>query len=344
MIQSKEQPLTLGEVARLLKGEVVGDPEIRIVSAASIHKARPADITFVEKEKGLAELSKSRAGAAIVPLAVESAAIPVVRVANPLDAFVQIFRLLHGITEEPRIGIHPRAVIDDTAEVGPDADIHACAHVGAGTVIGARCHLGPGVVIGRDCRLGDDVTIHANAVLYRRTIVGNLVTIHAGAVIGADGFGYRQVDGKHVHVPQLGYVEIGDSVEIGAGATIDRSTFDVTRIGAGTKIDNLVQIGHNCEIGQHNILVSQCGIAGSCVTGDYVVIAGQAGIKDHTTIGAGALIGAQAGVLKDVLPKERLLGSPAIPWKEKMFSNWLIEHLPEWRKDLQRIKEELGIK
>ena len=142
-----------------------------------------------------------------------------------------------------------------------------------------------GAVVGRNCRLGDDVTLHPHAVLYDDTVLGNRVIVHANAVIGADGFGYRMQDGRHVKMPQFGCVEIGDDVEIGAGTTIDRGTFQATRIGAGTKIDNLVQIGHNCQIGRHNLFVSQVGIAGSCSTGDYVVLAGQVGVADHVHIG-----------------------------------------------------------
>src|SRR5204862_5130966 len=153
----------------------------------------------------------------------------------------------------------------------------------------------PGAVVGRDCRLGDDVTLYPNAVLYDGTVLGDRVIVHGNAVLGADGFGYRFHDGRHVKVPQLGHVEVGDDVEIGACTTIDRGTFQATRIGAGTKIDNLVQVGHNCQIGQHNILVSQVGIAGSTTTGNYVVMAGQVGVADHLHIGDGASLGAQSG-------------------------------------------------
>ena len=153
--------------------------------------------------------------------------------------------------------------------------------VGEGAVLGARCQIHAGAFVGRDCRLGDDVVLHPHAVLYDDCTLGHRVIIHANAVIGADGFGYRTQNGRHVKVPQLGRVEIGDDVEIGACTTIDRGTFGPTRIGAGTKIDNLVMIAHNCQIGRHNLLVSQVGIAGSCTTGDYVVMAGQSGMADH---------------------------------------------------------------
>src|SRR5262249_12719785 len=161
-----------------------------------------------------------------------------------------------------------------------------------------------------------DVTVYPNAVLYDDTVVGNRVTIHSNAVLGADGFGYRPHGGRHVKVPQLGHVEVGDDVEIGAGTMIDRGTFQATRVGDGTKIDNLVQTGHNGRIGRHNLLVSQIGMAGSSSTGDYVVIAGQVGIVDHIHIGDRAMIGGQAGVTKDVPAGQHMLGSPATPERD----------------------------
>ena len=200
-----------------------------------------------------------------------------------------------------------------------------------------------GVALGRFCQLGDDVTIYPNAVLYDGTIVGDRVIIHGNAVLGADGFGYRLQAGRHVKVPQLGHVEIGPDVEIGACTTIDRGTFQATKIGAGTKIDNLVQIGHNCRIGRHNLLVSQMGIAGSSSTGDYVVVAGQVGIVSHVNIGDRVMIGGQAGVTKDVPDGRRILGSPATPEREQKKILMSLEKLPDLRRDLRRIKQHLGL-
>jgi UDP-3-O-[3-hydroxymyristoyl] glucosamine N-acyltransferase len=188
------------------------------------------------------------------------------------------------------------------------------------------------------------VTLFPNAVLYDGTVLGNRVIVHANAVLGADGFGYRLQDGRHVKAPQLGHVEVGDDVEVGACTTIDRGTFEPTRIGEGTKIDNLVQVAHNCRIGRHNLLVSQLGIAGSSSTGDYVVMAGQVGVRDHVHIGDGALIGARAGVARDVAAGERMLGAPATPEREQKRILMSLEKLPEIRKDVHRIKQHLGIK
>jgi UDP-3-O-[3-hydroxymyristoyl] glucosamine N-acyltransferase len=215
--------------------------------------------------------------------------------------------------------------------------------VGANAKIGKNCHIHHQVSIGPDCTLGDDVILYPGVVLYEGTVLGNRVTIHANTVIGADGFGYRLKEGRHCKVPQLGHVEIGDDVEIGACTTIDRATFEATRIGAGTKIDNLVQIAHNCQIGQHNLLVSQVGIAGSSSTGDYVVMAGQVGVTDHAHIGTGAVIGAQAGVTKDIPPGQRYLGAPAKPEREVKRVAICLEKLPDIWRDIKRIKKQLGV-
>src|SRR5262249_4679759 len=188
-------------------------------------------------------------------------------------AFIAIAEHLQGPRAAAPAGIDPRASVHPTATLGPDCRVLPFAVIGEGAVLGARCQVHSGAAVGAHCRLGDDVVLHPNAVLYERTIVGHRVTVHANAVLGADGFGYRLHQGRHAKVPQLGHVEVGDDVEIGACTTIDRGTFGATRIGAGTKIDNLVMIGHNCTIGRHNLLVSQVGIAGSCTTGDHVVLA-----------------------------------------------------------------------
>jgi UDP-3-O-[3-hydroxymyristoyl] glucosamine N-acyltransferase len=179
--------------------------------------------------------------------------------------------------------------------------------------------------------------------LYDGVVVGHRVIVHANAVLGADGFGYRLQNGRHVKVPQLGSVEIGDDVEIGACSTIDRGTFQATQVGAGTKIDNLVQIGHNCRIGVHNLIVSQSGIAGSCSTGAYVVLAGQAGIADHIHLGDGAVIAAQAGVWKDIPAGTRVFGTPATPEMEQKRILVCLDKLPDMLRDVRRIKRQLGL-
>jgi UDP-3-O-[3-hydroxymyristoyl] glucosamine N-acyltransferase len=335
--------ITLRQLAELVQGRVVGDGETVIHAARPLAEAQAGDITFIETEKHLAQLAGCPATAAIVPASTATVARPVIQVKDPLGAFVAVVRHLHGRPELPVHGVDPLAAVHPSVQLGPEVSIHPFVCIGEGTVIGARCRVHPGCVIGRFCRLGDDVVLYPNAVLYDGTILGQRVIVHANAVLGADGFGYRQQGGRHVKVPQLGHVEVGDDVEIGACTTIDRGTFQPTRIGAGTKIDNLVQIAHNCRIGRHNLLVSQMGIAGSSSTGDYVIVAGQVGIVDHVHIGERAIIGAGSGVPQDVPAGECVLGAPARPAREQKRILLTMEKLPEMRRDLERVKKHLGL-
>ena len=219
--------------------------------------------------------------------------------------------------------------------------IYPFAYVGDGAVIGDGTTLHPGAVIGDGCKLGRDCIIHPNAVLYQNVILGDRVEIHAGSVLGGDGFGYRQVDGRHVKIPHSGRLEVDNDVEVGANCTIDRATFETTRIGEGTKIDNLVMIGHNNQIGRHNLLCGQVGISGSCKTGDYVVMAGQAGIKDKTQIGDRVIVGAQAGVHRNIPDGQNVLGSPAIPVREQRRIFQMIARLPEMHRQLRELAAQI---
>jgi UDP-3-O-[3-hydroxymyristoyl] glucosamine N-acyltransferase len=335
--------ITIRELAELVQGEVVGDADVVINEARALTEAQPGTITFLEHEKHATRLHGCRASAAIVPASYAGNGLTLIRVSDPLAAFATIVRHLHGRAEPPAHGIDPLCFIHPTARVGEGGSVFPFAYVGEGSIVGVRCRIHTGAVVGRFCRLGDDVTLYPNAVLYDGTILGDRVIVHANAVLGADGFGYRLQGGRHVKVPQLGHVEVGSDAEVGACTTIDRGTFQATRIGEGTKIDNLVQVGHNCRIGRHNLFVSQMGIAGSSSTGDYVVVAGQVGIVDHVHIGDRAQIGAKAGVTKDVPPEQRMLGAPATPEREQKRILMTLEKLPEIRKDLRRIKQHLGL-
>jgi UDP-3-O-[3-hydroxymyristoyl] glucosamine N-acyltransferase len=335
--------VTVRELAALVQGQVLGDAELVISAARALTDARPGDITFIENVKHSKTLHECQASAVVAPPGITVNGQTRIQVPDPLKAFVEIARRLHGRPEPPAHGVDPLASIDASAILGADCSIWPFAVIGAGTIIGARCRIHSGAVIGPNCSVGDDVVLFPNAVLYEGTVLGNRVIVHANAVLGADGFGYRFQDGQHVKVPQFGNVEIGDDVEIGACTTIDRGTFQTTRIGAGTKIDNLVQIGHNCRVGKHNLLVSQLGMAGSCSTGDHVVIAGQVGIVDHVHIGDGVQIGGQAGVTKDVAPGQRMLGSPATPERDQKRIMMTLERLPDIRRDLRRVMQHLGL-
>ncbi len=309
---------TIEQLADLVQGQVQGDCSRCVQAARPLQEAGPADITFVENEHHLKHLKECRAVAVVVPLALATKAAPVLTALTPapalilvkdaLGAFITIALRLHGEPGRQPPGIDPRAHVHPSVRVGAGSSVQAFAVIGEGTILGARCQVYPGVVLGRNCRIGDDVILYPNVVIYDNTVIGQRTIVHANAVIGADGFGYRFQNGQHVKVPQLGWVELGDDVEIGACTTIDRGTFQPTRIGSGTKIDNLVMVAHNCQIGQHNIFVSQVGIAGSCTTGNYVVMAGQVGVADHIHFGEGCQIGARSGVMRDVPAGERHAG------------------------------------
>jgi UDP-3-O-[3-hydroxymyristoyl] glucosamine N-acyltransferase len=334
---------TAAELAARLQGTLVGDSTTLFTGARPLHQAGATDVSFVADAEHERDLSRTRAGLLLGRPGLRHGQTPIIEVADPLLSFLDLFALFHPRPPRTGYGIHPTAVIDPTVVLGEAVDIHAHVTIAAGTRLGKRCRLFPGVVIGRDCLLGDDVTLHPNVVLYEGVKLGDRVEIHANAVIGADGFGYRLRDGRHVKIPQLGGVVIEPDVEIGACTTIDRGTFEPTRVGQGTKIDNLVMIGHNCQIGRHNLLVSQVGIAGSSSTGDYVVMAGQVGVADHVHIGDKAVLGAQAGVHKDIPPGWRVLGAPARPERDAKVILLSLDKLPELRQDVRTIKRHLGL-
>ena len=335
--------ITIRQLAEMVHGQVVGDGALVIRSARTLQEAQAGDITFLENAKHVAKLESSNASAAVASINVPAGTKTLIQVGDPLLAFTTIFRHLQGKTAPTPTGIDPRAAVHASAVVGAEPSIYPFAVVGANTVIGKRCQVHPGVVIGANCRLGDHVILHPNVVLYDDTILGDRVIVHANSVIGGDGFGYRFQQGQHLKVHQLGNVVVSNDVEIGCASTIDRSTFGSTTIGEGTKIDNLVQVAHNCEIGKHNILAAQVGIAGSSTTGSYVVFGGQAGVKDNIRIGDGAMFGAKTGVFHDVAAGKRMFLYPEQEERDAGRILYCLKRLPTMRKDLLRILKELNL-
>ena len=336
---------TVEQLAALVRGRLEGDGNVPINSARPVAEAGPGDITFIESERYAKLLKGSPASAAIVGPHFKLAgapAMPVIAVEDPITAFLAVRTHLVGAVKPRWVGVHPMAAVAGSAVLEAGVAIHAFVAVGEDVVVGAGTTLHPGVVIGDRCQIGRDCIIHPNAVLYADVIVGDRVEIHSGTIVGGDGFKYQMVDGRHIKVPHTGRVELGDDVEIGSNTTIDRATFETTRIGAGTKVDNLVMIGHNNTIGRHNLLCAQVGIAGSCKTGDYVVMAGQAGIKDHTEIGDKSIVGAQAGVHRNVPPAQTVLGSPAIPVREQRRLFQMIARLPEMHRHLRDLSAQVA--
>jgi UDP-3-O-[3-hydroxymyristoyl] glucosamine N-acyltransferase len=339
---------TVGQLADLVRGRLVGDGSVAITSARPVGEAGPGDITFIENERFAKHLRTSPASAAIVGphFAVAhrdvGTSLAVIEVEDPMSAFLAVRSHLSGDHRQRWTGIHPQSSVARSAQIGRDVAIYPFAYVGEDAVIGDGSTLHPGAVIGAGCTVGRDCVIHPNAVLYPNVILGDRVEVHAGTVLGGDGFGYRFTGGRHVKIPHTGRLEVGDDVEIGSNCTIDRATFEATRIGEGTKIDNLVMIGHNNRIGRHNMLCGQVGIAGSCATGDYVTMAGQAGIKDNTTIGNGVIVGAQAGVHRNIPDGQRVLGSPAIPGREQKRIFQMIARLPEMHRQLRELSAQVS--
>jgi UDP-3-O-[3-hydroxymyristoyl] glucosamine N-acyltransferase len=334
--------MTVLELAAMLQGTLVGDGSRVVQKALPFDQATPDSVTFLSSVKLKNKLSECRAAALLVreiPLGLK---IPAIVVDNPLDAMITAARYFTPEIPSPVEGIHPTAVVDSTSVVGQGTSIGPYAVVGPRVILGSRCVIHPHAVIEAECLLGDDVEIHSHVVLHRRTEIGSRSTIHAGAVIGRSGFGFRMTEGEYRRVPQLGNVRIGCDVEVGANATIDRATFGSTTIGDGSKIDNLVQIAHNCRIGKHNIFVAHVGMSGSCTTGDYVVLAGKVGVADHVNIGDRTVIGANTGLDSDLPADGKFFaGIRAMPEGQGRRVAVLVPTLPEIKKEVSRLRRRL---
>jgi UDP-3-O-[3-hydroxymyristoyl] glucosamine N-acyltransferase len=332
-------PLALAEIAALtgaqLSVEDQGAPE-QIAGVAALDEASSGDVTFFGNAKYLPALRRTKATASFVPLDfAEQAPCILLRVANPSAAFAQVVQhfLPPPVTFAP--GIHPTAVIGAGAEIAPDASIQPYAvieegvKIGAGTIVGAHCYVGHRAQIGAHCHLYPHVTVREGSILGQRVI------IHSSAVIGSDGFGFLQQEGRHVKVPQVGIVQIDDDVEIGAGTAIDRARFGRTWIQAGTKIDNLVQIAHNVVLGEHCLIASQTGISGSARFGRYCTLAGQVGVVGHVEVGDHVLVMAKSGISKNTPSNTTLLGMIGGPIAEE---RELMVHYRRLPKTLARLK------
>ena len=338
---------TLAELAALVRGRIVGDGSVSIAMARPVDEAGPGDITFVEGEKYARQLRTSAPSAAVVGPHFRlpddaPAELPLIEVPDPLSAFLSIYEHLSGRSRPRWEGVHPLAYVAPTASIGVNAAVYPFAYVGDGAQVGDGCTIHPHAVVGAGSKLGVDCTLHPHVVLYEYVTLGDRVEVHSGSVLGGDGFGYRSQGGRQVKIPQAGTLEVGPDVEIGANCAIDRGTFGATTIGEGTKLDNLVMVGHNNRIGRHNVLCGQVGIAGSCRTGDHVVLAGQAGIKDHTQIGDRATVGAQTGVSRDVPSDARVFGTPAVHGKQFWQSFALIARLPEIHRQLRGLAAQVA--
>ncbi len=332
---------TLREIAALVKGEVCGDPDIVIQGAKGIREAREGDVTFLSNRRYVSLLNETQASAVLVSRDVTEAGRPIVRVKDPSLAFIEVVHLFTPSEIRHPKGIHKSAVIAKTAKLAKGVAVGACAVIEDGAVIGEDTVIYGGCHIGHDARIGRECLIYPNVSIRERVTIGARVFIQSGAVIGSEGFGYVEVDGAHKLIPQVGTVVVEDDVEIGANVTIDRARFDRTLIGRGTKIDNLVQIGHNVVIGENSIIVAQAGIGGSTHIGKDVTIAGQAGLVGHIEIGDGAICAAQAGVISSVAERTMVSGYPARPHNETMKVYAAARRLPQLLKEVAGLKKKI---
>ena len=330
--------MRLRELAELVGATLEeGYADLDITGVASLQEARPGDVTFFGNPRYLSQLRSSVASAAIVPIDCTEQVEPILlRVPNPSTAFAAVVAAFAPteIVREP--GIHPSSVVSPKAQLGQGVSIGPLVVVEQGAVIGEGCVIEAGCLIGQEVRIGACCHLYPNVTIRERCILGDRVILQTGAVIGSCGFGYELHEGRHEKIPQTGIVEIADDVEIGANTTIDRARFGRTVIGKGSKIDNLVQIAHNVQIGMHSIVCSQVGIAGSTRIGSYVTLAGQVGLAGHIEIGDKAVIGAQSGLSKNVPSGSMVIGAPAKPIKEWKQNNFYISQL---HKLYERVKE-----
>jgi UDP-3-O-[3-hydroxymyristoyl] glucosamine N-acyltransferase len=329
---------SLKELAVCLGGRAIGDENILITGTAGLDEAGEGDITFLANPRYAEKVATTRASAVVVPPGTDLCGKNGIETANPYLAFARILTMFHVVPSQPK-GVMKGAYIGKNVVMGQDVTIYPEAFVGDNARIGDRVTLFPGATLYEGVELGDDVTLHANVAIRERCRIGNRVTVHCGAVIGSDGFGYAP-DGKGWYkIPQMGIVVIEDDVEIGANAAIDRAALDVTLIRKGTKIDNLVQIAHNCIIGENCMIVSQVGISGSSKLGDHVTLAGQVGLAGHLEVGANTIVGAKSGVPGNLPGNAMFSGIPAIPHKEWLRSMSTVPRLPDMRKALNALEK-----
>jgi UDP-3-O-[3-hydroxymyristoyl] glucosamine N-acyltransferase len=337
--------LKLHDLADRLQCRLDGDGDIEILRVAGIEQAAAGDLTFVANSKYQSRLTDTRASAVILASsAVLEAPAPfaILRSEHPYLTFAQALRVFHQASPPP-VGIDRLTAIAPDAEIGADVSIGPFVTIGAGAAIGPRTILYPNVVIGPGARIGADCVLHAHVSVRERVTIGHRVVMLDGAVVGSDGFGFaRQPDGTHLKIPQHADVIIEDDVEIGANTTIDRPAVGETRIHAGTKIDNLVQIAHGVRVGYRALLAAQVGIAGSTIVEDEVMLGGQVGVTGHVRIGKGAMASAKTGITGNVEAGILVSGYPSLPNREWRKTQVLVRHLPELKRQVAELEQRIA--
>lgn len=333
--------VTVAELAKRLGCPFEGNGDMVLVGAAGLKEGMPGDLVYLADAKRVALLENTRASAAIIPEDLSFSRIPVIKSPHPRLSFISVLEMYFPPLKPPA-GIHPTAAVDPSSRIGSDVSIGAFTVVGENAVVGDGSILFPLVSIYPGVQIGRQCTIHSQVVLREGVRIGDRVILHGGVVIGSDGFGYvRNEDGSHRKIPQKGGVIIEDDVEIGANCTIDRATLGDTIVREGTKIDNLVQIGHNVSVGRHSILISQVGIAGSSSVGDNSILSGQVGITDHVHIGDRVVVAAKSGVTKDIPSDSVSAGIPHMDIREWRKAYASLPHLHSLLREFKRLKKKV---
>ncbi|GBE36678.1 UDP-3-O-(3-hydroxymyristoyl)glucosamine N-acyltransferase [bacterium BMS3Bbin07] len=332
--------MRLSELAAKIDAKPLFDADIEIEGVGGIDSVKQGYLTFLTSSKLIPQLRASAAAAVIVKEPVPEIDIPQIAAENPLLAFARALEVFYVQPHRPE-GVMPGAVVSDSVRLGMDVTVYPMSFLSEGVTVGDRTVVYSGVFVGKGSSIGEDCIVHPNVTIREGVMLGSRVIIHSGAVIGSDGFGYVFSDGRHRKIPQVGGVIIEDDVEIGASVTIDKATTGNTIIGEGTKIDNLVQVGHNVSIGKHCIIVAQVGIGGSTEIGNYVTLAGQVGVSDHVQIEDGCIVGAMSGVIGR-LQKGTYSGIPVMPHFKWLRVRALYERLPELQKKIRELEEKIG--
>ena len=332
----------ISELAAHVGGRVIGDGTVLIHRVAGLDSAGAGEIAYVEDGKFFEAANKSKASCVIAPEGADVKAPCRIEVKKPKLAFALIAEVLHP-PKKRRPEIHQTAIIADSAKIGDDVFVGAFVCIGENSIVGAGTQIRAGAKIGDEVRVGNDCVIHPNVFLEDGVTIGNRVILHAGVVIGTDGFGYVRDEQSHHKFPQIGTVVIEDDVELGANTCVDRAALGRTRIGRGTKIDNLVHVGHNCDIGERVVIAAQTGISGSVTIEDDCIIGGQVGFGDHIRVQSGAVIGSKAGILPGKIVRPGVWwGIPIQPLDEYKRLNAHIGRLPQMREELKEVKERLA--
>lgn len=333
---------SLAQLAREVGGESRGNPETAVEGISTLEAAGPTDLSFYTNPRYRERAQRSRAGILLVGPESGIEGRDLLVAAEPAAALAQLIELFHPAPAAPPPGTHPTAVVD------PAAAVDATASVGAYVVVGPRCRIGAGVVLhphvvlGADCEVGRDSILHPHVVLYAGTQIGARCTVHSGAILGSDGFGFASGAGGHRKIPQVGRVVVEDDVEVGANCTLDRATLGLTRIGAGSKFDNLVHVGHNAEIGRDCLLVAHVGISGSTRLGRGVVMGGQSGVAGHLEVGDGVQVAAKSAVLQSVEAGRRVAGIPAVEIAAWRRQQALARRIGDLRSRLLRLERRMA--